>query len=1155
MKSARRFDLKRNLSGIVGLALIVLSFIAFAFESTVFADGGIGGNTDDGSGGRPCTSGNCYSPRQNGAFWVEIELNGETKTFQQVFGSSGYSAYDTNGNTVFSNCPTTAYVLVSRLGNGGLAGPIDINKVSTGSGNTSGPGVGATKIKDPDGGWMPGIGHSNAEAEAKFNEHAADFYNPKFGQYFYGTNMGWFCADPFGSTTSTTTTTTPPPWYDGCYARREREWGDTQTRIAVRNRTLDDPVQNYHHNWKTTHGGIRAGITNDSGWSPDGADVYTIAKPGDSVQFLHTFCAGARYVRRTQDQSVEWTGAESHNVLFDIPTNHFKIHANIEPGYLFGDGISWMNSEAVDVPEYGPPDGPYPFQGTAPISNGTYISTDRFGLGTLSPTPNNNSYNCNGVSMYAAWGVGYKSGASFQIPGYDSGWSCAAAGGGRPSNTVGKVVQQWHEFNSVKAWEQWTHNRSGSCGCNVHDAVHLGNFFSPEYGKIGSEWGKRHKWECGAVCTLCCGWTCDNCCTEYGSCISGSNKLNSWPYIPEDFEMSYQSKSKDYGQRTKKATVYVPFNFNTSVKSGIDSGTGPTVFQGSPVSSDFDWAVLPRNNNVLAGFDFATVTPSWTKVQFVEFLYKPGGESVTDSQTSTADPCGYYSGAEQCKVIHTITGNQNPEGRYDGKKGSAGYTRTIPDDSEYVGYKYCVAMGFYPSDSHNYQSNTLSNNKSYGWNGAMDAGEMWNISNASCRTIAKKPNMQVWNGSLYTEGKVTTSISKKITGSDAPLGRPDVDPEHNPGNNYDGSLTRIFGSWTDYSISAMKDVRGMSSGAVIGYDNGRYDLAGGGRKTSEMNYQRINPLTIANSVEVSGKSKPGNGGVNASASIDINLNRLKARYSEKAKSYALKDGGSQKSIRTAETGMQYAYVAGNASLSELTASGHIKSYSDRPGQTTHQSGNGLYKTLLNNADAEAKSDNTLVIYVTGTLVIDGNICLGNGCTGTGMTLIDYSHGTSTNSAAKLPQVVIFAKNIEIEQNVTRIDAWLVVDGSSAADSGNINTCRNYKVNDNLAAHDAYNRYGWGNCYKTLMINGPVYAKSLTLNRTAGATHGFGPINSTDVLYRQYGATGASSDGNLGSQTPAEIFNLRADAYLWAYNQAQRYSEAVVTYMRELAPRY
>ena len=83
---------------------------------------------------------------------------------------------------------------------------------------------------------------------------------------------------------------------------------------------------------------------------------------------------------------------------------------------------------------------------------------------------------------------------------------------------------------------------------------------------------------------------------------------------------------------------------------------------------------------------------------------------------------------------------------------------------------------------------------------------------------------------------------------------------------------------------------------------------------------------------------------------------------------------------------------------------------------------------------------------------------------------------------------------------------------------------------------------------------------MELLRTAGANHGNGDsladsLTDDDPRERSLGSTRSTSDARRGSAAPAEIFNLRADAYIWAYNQAQRYSEAVVTYTRELAPRY
>lgn len=95
-----------------------------------------------------------------------------------------------------------------------------------------------------------------------------------------------------------------------------------------------------------------------------------------------------------------------------------------------------------------------------------------------------------------------------------------------------------------------------------------------------------------------------------------------------------------------------------------------------------------------------------------------------------------------------------------------------------------------------------------------------------------------------------------------------------------------------------------------------------------------------------------------------------------------------------------------------------------------------------------------------------------------------------------------------------------------------------------------------------MFNGPVFAKTLTLNRTAGAYPGenkTGAVSATEDIAsanRRLDAGGTTAiEPRYGSLTPAEIFNLRPDVYLWSYNQANRLTQATVVYMRELAPRY
>jgi hypothetical protein len=153
---------------------------------------------------------------------------------------------------------------------------------------------------------------------------------------------------------------------------------------------------------------------------------------------------------------------------------------------------------------------------------------------------------------------------------------------------------------------------------------------------------------------------------------------------------------------------------------------------------------------------------------------------------------------------------------------------------------------------------------------------------------------------------------------------------------------------------------------------------------------------------------------------------------------------------------------------------------------------------LNVTGGAIPSGRSVVIIATGTVTISGNIT--------------YTDG-SLGSVQDIPQVVIIANNIDIQDNVSRIDAWLVAGGT-------INTCNNFS--GNLTSKK---------CGTLLEVNGPVVTNKLILNRTAGS------------------GTGASSGD------PAERFNLRPDAYLWAQLQASGSNKAQTVYTVELPPRF
>lgn len=1138
-----KISMKSNIrkSIIIAVVFAAASLYSLVFNADVFAyyynwdnPPVVGsGRGQQGGSGHHDTS-NYSDPYNLGAFWVKFKYKSKT-TVKDVVRPNGGDFVDLNyvntkkkGQSIIYGCRrnTTAYILISPLTISGYGAPASndsarkaqmrydyksrkyVPKKENLYYNTVNAEAVAKKMGLPKGVEVVPTDY----AKKQFNEFAKEQWE-QYQQKWTTTDLGWFCAFPGDSggdgdtitTTTSTSTSSTTITASECGARASREWGDTQTRIAVRNQTLDGD------SWVAKD--KRQGLPTDSGWTDGSGNYFTIAKPGDGIKFKHEFCAGDRFVRRTAHQGRFQGSDESHDQIFDITPNTFQIGANKEK-YTFGNGVDWVNKKGKSITAYEDL-----FAGSDKPS-GVSLTYNGYGVSVSSPTSDNKDYKC---AKYEEDNPYIK--GTYQIPGFDTG-KCKSSEKTKVSNPVGSTITQWHEFNMVKAWERYSHNRGGSCGCEVSDAWHGGSFDSPEYGRgAGSIWGSRTSWQCGTP-SKTCNWSCDKY-NIYDECVKGSYKDYVWPLTKESTYITYQSLQKDYGMAKKTAHVYVPYNYSTLTSSSM-SNNG-VLFQGANAEYKFTWKVEPRENDKLSDFEYATVTPPNTEVKMVEFLYHPDNKKVEGNEFTKDDPATFFKkkGAIVTNSKTIKTGNQNPNGLYDGKKTSKKMTSVVPDDDEWVGYKYCVAVGIFPSDSHDDVNGPGSNNSlemqyTYG-KGAMDAGSYWNVSGATCRTISKKPSLQVWNGSIYTNGAVNTYVSQKIV--NAKLGS-DINAQKD-----------LFGSWTDYALIAGKDINGMASGATLGFNNSRYDLSGnGGQPDSSDIDKKLNPLTIAN------QNTFGNSGINASTAVNMNLERLRSRYSEKASNLANNETntGSQSAIVSSKTGLQFVYHNGNLKTSLLA----IRHSGAAPNQTTYRDRNGnLIKGL-----GDGKNDNTLVIYIKGNLIIDNNICLGDGCKGTGMQLIDYGLNRKTNSAAKLPQVLIFADNISIAENVTRVDAWLI------AQDGEINTCAEHTPNS-VVAKDARQRFADGNCDKTLMINGPIYAYDLVLPRTAGATHGYSPSNPSDVLYRQFGAVGNANDANLGSATPAEIFNLRADVYLWAYNQAQRYSEAIVTYKRELAPRY
>jgi len=146
---------------------------------------------------------------------------------------------------------------------------------------------------------------------------------------------------------------------------------------------------------------------------------------------------------------------------------------------------------------------------------------------------------------------------------------------------------------------------------------------------------------------------------------------------------------------------------------------------------------------------------------------------------------------------------------------------------------------------------------------------------------------------------------------------------------------------------------------------------------------------------------------------------------------------------------------------------------------------------------------SVIIYAPNNdVVINGNLM--------------YTTG-AISSVGQVPQLVIIAQNITINEGVTQVDAWLV---AKTAGQGNIYTC-----------NVAFTSLTTSRCSSRLTVNGPVISNTIHLRRTAGA--------------------GANADGPRA----AEVFNLRPDAYFWGVSQSTETGRIPTVMTKELPPRF
>ena len=817
---------------------------------------------------------------------------------------------------------------------------------------------------------------------------------------------------------------------------------------------------------------------------------YVFAKPGDRVQFYETFCFPI--------QQVGIQTGSPHVSSADPPgESNFQIFAQKNGSennqYLFGDSpVHDGNYHSIG-------------RGNKRPFSGNGLEASDYGFTAYSPTQNASSeYGCqtNYYRMYAP-----KLTVGYQIPGFiDYQHGCNSADKTGSTTEVGTVISQGIRYDNLRAWYNEYTTWSGRDDAeNVHHQSYNSFDSAGDARGSGASWGSQgnstYEVKVPTGRSYCVHESERGCLRRKKEYIYVTHWKKEYP------DSHVGTTTQNLGQTEKKSSVYTPYNFNTSIHSYIESSQGGVGFLGARISIGANYGVAPRANELVSKTPYATHTREDQTVKVYEMIVDENyPESKLQEQTIPNGNICRGSGIERCKLVDTVTGRINSVGKYTGEfLNTDTYDRTIPDDlpGGGLGKKYCTRSVIWPAASHDSDSNTVANNMS---GSAMSGGNnLHHVSAASCVTLAKKPNFQVLGGGFYTNGTIKAALSEKAVGGG--LGA------------YPSAETRSYGSWDEFGVLAAGKVLGFGSGAAMGYEEGyNFNLPRGGIMNAYYTFigptgpnsvvsgiSNISHMTIAND-----KNGPGNSGISRIGSAV--LARLKARFRDtiiRNSSNTITSLTSNETSAKNYLGLSQLYHQGDTSLSAMNSTANFYQF-DRGGNLIARSNTTGEKLM-----------NTLAMFVDGTLTIDRNI--------------NIAHETY-NAVDDFPQVLIFAKKINITSNVTNIDAWLILDEDYG--DNQIDTCSDNHYPNALS------------CNETLTITGPVFARKLILNRTAGSHTGGGRAGAHPL---QTGPTGTYYAE--GSIHPAEVFTLRADAYFWAYRQSLSGGQAYMVYSREIAPRY
>lgn len=862
--------------------------------------------------------------------------------------------------------------------------------------------------------------------------------------------------------------------------------------------------------------------------------IITWAKPGDNINFRHESCAAADLANQFNNKNV---------------TTSYTVAAN-KAGYLFGKSIGTDPFTGTSV-TIGTTNAT---AGTGPFNGGTYTKTYR------SPSLNSGTmYNCEG---------GY----------YDNNH---------------KAKSNYYQITSDVA--QTSSLSSGTAKCNSYaKTVPSG---STEYA-IGSDVGKTFQQKLE--------WTdlwiaSDNVNSSHNGTKKASitGKVN----VPYNYYIHpYASVGNGNVTQTVSpggklsANVYAPVMKRENVQVGetYATHTKPTKVR---VVSFILREGLPKNSVSYISSSNGTISGTLCDAAKTSGTVRSCTEQNSDTSAnsyvlnaSTKNQLDGTGDSESTSSMFASTSSTN-NSTILSRSGSfiKNVSVDVPESGTRVGDKICIAVAAWPSDSHNLgiAKKVDNTDQSIALSSDAGSGAKWVVSAPLCTTVAKNPTISVEGSQVTAAGDVKTSRNKyngRYYDSWSEYGLLAGGTVKNMASGaasaYISAQSLIVSSSTKYvkdedNANRPTSNAGTKVGSSVCLYTAQTYLSGGacaspGGATSIATAENIN--NILDRVRDVYTRKTG-ATYHAEAGID-SFDHLKYVYDSSGNRYTTKmtinsktyydltprtvyacqydedlgfyrpdpsdanrgekaDGTRIAPFYCLPNGSKYYYVDGNAYIGGRYTDGRFFSqYINYVDDLTNPDGQETYRSQ------------TQIFHVKGTLVIDSNFIIDRKYKVGG----DWHRVDIFDDIQQIPQIIFVADRVYITGRVSRIDAWVIADGSN----GTINTC----------AYDNYSAFTNGQyikdpgnhsilhakvCDHTLMFNGPVFAKNILLNRTAGGgTRVLGQTEiadpSLDISQDYYSQRG-------------EIFNLRSDVYLWGYYQAQRNGILTTVFTQEMPTRY